>query len=183
MQLRGYQIEAKDAILKEWEEGRKRTLLVLPTGCGKTIVFSKVAEDRVNRGGRVLIIHDCTVYIIKVEEGSVPPYITNEGKIYCRLSSGSFPIKDATHLARLIEKRRDTMHMISDKIILNPIEIGRETPTNLCAYVDVGLYRMFTGRRKLYPDARLPYVGRCWKDPIRNLCVQSGRIQFQSRIY
>ena len=90
------------------------------------------------------VIHDCTVYIIKVEEGSVPPYITNEGKIYCRLSSGSFPIKDATHLARLIEKRRDTMHMISDKIILNPIEIGRETPTNLCAYIDVGFATTLT---------------------------------------
>ena len=82
--------------------------------------------------------------LIKVEEGAVPPYITNEGKIYCRLSSGSFPIKDATHMARLIEKRRDTMHMISDKIDLNPIEIGRETPTNLCAYIDVGIATTLT---------------------------------------
>ena len=31
--LRPYQAEAKDAILQEWAEGRKRTLLVLPTGC------------------------------------------------------------------------------------------------------------------------------------------------------
>jgi len=90
------------------------------------------------------IIQDRTVLIIKVEEGAVPPYITNEGKIYCRLSSGSFPIKDATHMARLIEKRRDTMHMISDKIDLNPIEIGRETPTNLCAYIDVGIATTLT---------------------------------------
>ena len=56
MTLRPYQAEAKDAILREWEQGRKRTLLVLPTGCGKTVVFSKVAEDRVNRGGRVLVM-------------------------------------------------------------------------------------------------------------------------------
>ena len=31
--LRGYQIEAGDGIHREWDEGRKRTLLVLPTGC------------------------------------------------------------------------------------------------------------------------------------------------------
>ena len=34
MQLRKYQMEARDAILKEWEIGRQKTLLVLPTGCG-----------------------------------------------------------------------------------------------------------------------------------------------------
>ena len=33
-----------------------KTLLVLPTGCGKTIVFAKVAEECVRRGSRVLIL-------------------------------------------------------------------------------------------------------------------------------
>ena len=56
IELRPYQAEARDAILNEWAEGRKRTLLVLPTGCGKTVVFSKVAEDRVRHGDRVLIM-------------------------------------------------------------------------------------------------------------------------------
>ena len=54
--LRPYQAEARDAILQEWAEGRKRTLLVLPTGCGKTIVLAGVAEKMVSRGGRVLIM-------------------------------------------------------------------------------------------------------------------------------
>lgn len=35
---------------------KKRTLLVLPTGTGKTVVFSKVAEDQVRAGNRVLIL-------------------------------------------------------------------------------------------------------------------------------
>ncbi len=34
MQLRRYQEEARDAILNEWGIGRRKTLLVLPTGCG-----------------------------------------------------------------------------------------------------------------------------------------------------
>lgn len=56
MKLRDYQEEARAAIANEWEKGVKKTLLVLPTGCGKTIVFSKVVEDRVKLGERVLIL-------------------------------------------------------------------------------------------------------------------------------
>lgn len=56
MELRPYQEEAREKVQHEWEEGRKRTLLVLPTGCGKTIVFSKIIEDRVRLGERVLVI-------------------------------------------------------------------------------------------------------------------------------
>ena len=54
--LRPYQVEAGEAIRKQWEEGRKRTLLVLPTGLGKTVVLSKVAEEEVKDGKRVLIL-------------------------------------------------------------------------------------------------------------------------------
>ncbi|WP_313347452.1 DEAD/DEAH box helicase [Lacrimispora sp.] len=56
MELRPYQSEARAAIFEEWDKGVKRTLLVLPTGCGKTIVFAKVTEDCVRRGNRVLIL-------------------------------------------------------------------------------------------------------------------------------
>jgi len=56
MELRDYQQEARQSIQDEWQKGTKRTLLVLPTGCGKTIVFSKVIEDRVTLGERVLVL-------------------------------------------------------------------------------------------------------------------------------
>ena len=55
MELRPYQQEAKDAIFSQWESVDK-TLLVLPTGCGKTIVFAKVTEECVRQGRRVLIL-------------------------------------------------------------------------------------------------------------------------------
>lgn len=56
MDLRPYQQAAKAAVLDEWDRGVDKTLLVLPTGTGKTIVFSAVTEEAVRRGGRVLIL-------------------------------------------------------------------------------------------------------------------------------
>lgn len=56
MELRPYQTEARDAILRSWASGIRKTLLVLPTGCGKTIVFAKVIEERVRNGGNVLVL-------------------------------------------------------------------------------------------------------------------------------
>ena len=52
MELRPYQVEAKQAILSEWSEGRRKTPLVLPTGChakGEKVLLadgrSKKVED------------------------------------------------------------------------------------------------------------------------------------------
>ena len=56
MELRPYQEEAVSAIQNEWSSGVRRTLLVLPTGAGKTIVFCKLTEDLVRAGQRVLIM-------------------------------------------------------------------------------------------------------------------------------
>lgn len=56
MELRPYQIEAVEAILNQWREGIKKTLLVLPTGTGKTIVFAEVIRRAILEGGRVLIL-------------------------------------------------------------------------------------------------------------------------------
>ena len=56
MKLRPYQQSAKEAIQQQWAGGVLKTLLVLPTGTGKTIVFSKLTEDCVRDGERVLIL-------------------------------------------------------------------------------------------------------------------------------
>ena len=50
VELRPYQREAVEAIEREWGLGRRRTLLVLPTGCGKTVVFNEVARPAPPRG-------------------------------------------------------------------------------------------------------------------------------------
>ncbi len=56
MELRPYQVEARDKVKKEWRDGKHKTLLVLPTGTGKTIVFASVTQDCVAAGARVLIL-------------------------------------------------------------------------------------------------------------------------------
>lgn len=54
--LRPYQEEARQAVERDWAGEFSKTLLVLPTGCGKTIVFCKIIEDMVRRGCRCLIL-------------------------------------------------------------------------------------------------------------------------------
>ncbi|MFA5720110.1 MAG: DEAD/DEAH box helicase, partial [Acholeplasmataceae bacterium] len=56
MILRPYQNEAVQAIQGEWSQGNKKTILVLPTGTGKTVVFSKVVEEETKDGEKALII-------------------------------------------------------------------------------------------------------------------------------
>ena len=55
MELRPYLKESTESVFEQWEEVDK-TLLVLPTGCGKTIVFAKITEQCVKGGKRVLIL-------------------------------------------------------------------------------------------------------------------------------
>lgn len=56
MNLRPYQIQAQNAILQTWNTEIGKTLLVLPTGTGKTIVFANVIAERVRQGDRVLVL-------------------------------------------------------------------------------------------------------------------------------
>jgi superfamily II DNA or RNA helicase len=56
MTLRPYQNKAIEAVEAEFAKGIRSTLIVLATGCGKTIVFSNLAAREVRNGGRVLIL-------------------------------------------------------------------------------------------------------------------------------
>ena len=56
MQLRGYQQQAIDDLRNAYRAGCCAPLLCLPTGGGKTIIFSAVAQSAVGRGRQVLIL-------------------------------------------------------------------------------------------------------------------------------
>ena len=56
IELRPYQQEARDAVWREWNTGRAKTLLVMVTGGGKTIIFARIIADCVTKGERVLVL-------------------------------------------------------------------------------------------------------------------------------
>lgn len=51
---RAYQTEAVQAVLSAYERGMRRSLVALPTGTGKTIVFALLLLQQ--RGGRALVL-------------------------------------------------------------------------------------------------------------------------------
>lgn len=81
---------------------------------------------------------DKTIFIIKVEEGTMPPYVTGKGEIYERVSSGSFPIKDSYKLNQLYNKRVDNLKRIHNKIEFKEAEMNNNLPNNLFGYLDLG---------------------------------------------
>ena len=56
IELRPYQSSAIQAVSDEFQRGHNHTLVVLPTGTGKTIVFAKIVEQNVLGGRRALIL-------------------------------------------------------------------------------------------------------------------------------
>ena len=80
MQLRPYQQEAIQAINTHWEEWQ-RELLVLPTGCGKTVVFNSIAHDR---PGRTLILAHRDELIEQARDKYFRTYGELPGKIKAR---------------------------------------------------------------------------------------------------
>lgn len=56
IQLRDYQLKGVEEIRNRFKAGDSNVLFQLPTGGGKTIVFSHIAESAASRGNRVLIL-------------------------------------------------------------------------------------------------------------------------------
>jgi DNA repair protein RadD len=54
--LRPYQSAAVDQIRESYRRGHRSTLFVLPTGGGKTVVFSHIAEQAAAKGSRICIL-------------------------------------------------------------------------------------------------------------------------------
>ena len=55
MQLRPYQAKAKEDIYGAWDQGFVNTLAVLPTGAGKTVLFSEIIKE--HQGASCAIAH------------------------------------------------------------------------------------------------------------------------------
>ena len=54
--LRPYQVDSVGQVQKAFQSGSKRVILCLPTGAGKTVIFSDIAARAAEKGKRVAII-------------------------------------------------------------------------------------------------------------------------------
>ena len=88
------------------------------------------------------------VFVVKIEAGEFPPYITNGGKIYERISSGSFAIKDSSKLQQIYYKNEKHLQKIEEKLSMEEID-KEKAPNNLCGYLDMGFHSTFSARTKL----------------------------------
>lgn len=82
-----------------------------------------------------------SIYVIRIQEGPEPPYVTNKGGIYERVSSGSIPIKDSARLIHLYNKRHEQLEKIEKRITIP--EIKGMTPRNVLACIDIGFMPVF----------------------------------------
>lgn len=78
------------------------------------------------------------IYVIKVEAGSMPPYVTTDGKIFERVSSASMPISDSAKLSQLYTKNTDSLKKLERKIGIEKLCLHGKSPNNLCGYIDLG---------------------------------------------
>ena len=56
IELRDYQKEAIASIAKAYQRGLRCVVVALPTGTGKTVIFSDIAKSAVAKDNRVLIL-------------------------------------------------------------------------------------------------------------------------------
>ena len=89
-------------------------------------------------------INNCKIYVVKIEEGTLPPYITNKGQIFERVSSGSFVINDSTKLSQIYYKHDQQLKNTELKLSLEPLRPNPMIAENLCAYLDFGFSTIFS---------------------------------------
>ena len=58
IKLRDYQRNAIDKVIQSFQKGLKSVLLTAPTGAGKTIIFSYIAQKTAAKKKKVLILTD-----------------------------------------------------------------------------------------------------------------------------
>lgn len=80
---------------------------------------------------------DKIIYVIKIEEGAMPPYITNKGDICERVSSGSCVVTESGKLNQMYHKRADQLLHIKSQIELPEVDAAK-LPNNVFGYWDFG---------------------------------------------
>lgn len=115
--LRPYQAEAVERLRDAYRAGARAPLLVLPTGGGKTIVFSHVATETARRGKRVLILAHRRELIRQASAK-----LTAAGVAHGIVAPGHTPTRDAVQVASVqtLQRRlRDPRYAAPDLIVID----------------------------------------------------------------
>lgn len=111
------------------------------------------------------------IFVIKIEQGTTPPYITSKGKIYERLSSGSFVINDSGKLTQMYYKRENELKKIEKKITIDEIK-DPMIINNFFGYLDIGFSLEVTDLNKIwtiYNEADLKKIASDLKEQVNNM--------------
>ena len=117
------------------------------------------------------------VLVIKVDEGVEPPYMTNKGMIYERLSSGSFVIKDSSKLMQMFYKNESQIKKIEQKL---GIPFISEKIGNVYGYIDVGFELKTSDTEAIYKKFREFSISQYLKQqvqkgkPVRHRITRCG---------
>lgn len=93
IRLRDYQQNAVDKIRKFFQK-RKHAIVQAPTGAGKTVIFSYIAQNAVSKKKKVLILTNRTELLTQtggsLEQFGVDPYLVRAGTKYLNFESDVF---------------------------------------------------------------------------------------------
>ena len=129
MELRPYQVEAKRAVLHEWDEGNTKTLLVLPTGChakGEKLLLANghskkvediTTEDRLlgsdGKARNILFLHrgESDLYKVTPTEGE-PFSVTKDHRLTLVPATGELLDVPVTEWLRWPESKKGLFRLI-----------------------------------------------------------------------
>lgn len=81
--LRDYQQKGVDDVREFFSSGGKHAIFQAPTGAGKTVIFSYIAQNAVSKGKKVLILTDRTELLNQtggsIENFGIKPYLIRAG--------------------------------------------------------------------------------------------------------
>lgn len=115
IQLRSYQAEAVERLRDAYRRGARAPLLVLPTGGGKTVVFSHIAAAAVAKGRSVLVLVHRRELIRQASEK-----LTAAGVAHSIIAPGHATTADAVQVASVqtLARRLEQMRQAPPRLIV-----------------------------------------------------------------
>ena len=88
---------------------------------------------------RRFVVNGKSIIVIKVDEGSRPPYITNKGDIYERVSSGCRKLVNSDRLSAIFKRNQERQERLEKRLRNESIDAFRSGfPKNIVAILDIG---------------------------------------------